>query len=177
MHSPLTVILLLFVVLALLTRRRSCKPIDRHTETTPAAPADDPKPTKELANPAPPQSPAPVESKLSTDDNEQLRQALALSAEVKQLASQFGAIKARLPEITSEQADALTTARNRECIIVTEQLRIAKSNADLLMRFVMAPYQGSDGASYTPSFEDAAWALTAANLTLGFARSRIINLA
>jgi hypothetical protein len=110
--------------------------------------------------------------KFAADENTQIKQALALSAAIRDMEDRFQIVLARFPEATRN--DAI----KRECDIVTEQLRITRSYEDELLRFVFS-WRGRSSLSsntYRPTIAQATWALTAANLTLDFASARIAAL-
>ena len=171
MHHPVTIFLLLLVLIFLLTRRPVYRPKPGSTAANKPLQAN----LRQAEKVQPQAQLLQEDEKLSSDEGEQLRQALALHGEIKALGTQFEAISARLPAVP-EQDEGEVAARKRESTIITEQLRIAGSYSDELMRFVMAPYQSNDGGRHVPSVTDAAWALTAAYLTLSFVRARIVAL-
>jgi hypothetical protein len=187
MHHSLLPLFLLLVIAFLVMRanrkrrqRSSCGCADKQlppTLTAPNTPSPSPEaPEVKSVLPEGPQTPAEnSESKLSQDEKVQLKQALALSQDVKSLEAEFAAIRSRLPA-TAAIGDAKAVATSREVAIAAEQLRIARSYSNELMRFVMAAYQSQAQGQYVPSFSDASWAFTAGHLTLSFARARIVTL-
>jgi hypothetical protein len=182
MHHPITILLLALVLFLVLSRggksqtRNGCSQAKKPLSTDRPNQATVPPANQQNGQPKI-QSEAAEDNKFSQDEAEQLRQALSLSTDIKKLESDFMSISGRLPEAAQDAPDeARSSARKRECTIITEQLRIAKSYANELMRFAMAPYQATPDAQHTPSFNDASWAFTAAHLTLRFARARVIGL-
>jgi len=119
-----------------------------------------------------------ADDKLASDHTGQLKQALALRSAINALEAEFSALQENLPKgLHENQQDPQSKEIAHECMIAREQLRITQSYCNELMRFVMAPFQ--DAASrpyYVPTQDQAAWAFTAAKLTLGFAQNRIRSI-
>ena len=123
-------------------------------------------------------SSAPAESKFASVDQveEQFKQTLTLSASIRELEDRFHNLQVR--EAQSTRSESV----KREFVILAEQLRIARSFENELLRHVFSWRGGSSSDSnfasnYRPTHAQATWAYTAANLTISFAGARLQALA
>ena len=186
MHSLWPLAIALIVLVALLTRLRANKLLDEQHQRQAAADRARLKAPLPLAptGPITPTAPtAPNEPTVQKDETfaqeheGQLKQALALRSQINALEAEFSALQEELKDRLQDTLTPQNKALAQECTIAREQLRIAQSYCNELMRFVIAPFQdASSRPYYVPTQDQANWAFTAAKLTLGFAKNRIRSI-